>query len=228
MRSHRGAVCALAFLGLGCGTSPQVVEADAGDAGSLDAATTDAGSEVPPFAQSVVSFTPGTGAGFGQDRFPDIVLGPPVGAGSTSGSIDVLSLGEGGEIVLGFGSLEIVDGAGPDFIVFENPFGGWIETGIVAVSEDGASWSEFPCAAEDKAGGYPGCAGVRSVSMAPDGGFSFTDPAVAGGDPFDLAQLGVARAKFVRIRDSGKNTYRAPGGGFDLDAVSVIHSQATP
>jgi hypothetical protein len=45
-----------------------------------------------------------------------------------------------------------------------------------------------------------------------------TDPATAGGDPFDLADLGLAAARYVRVTDR-------PGDGavFDLDAVSIVH-----
>ena len=75
-----------------------------------------------PFAGRVVSFTPGEFAGFGQEGLPHIVLGPPHGAGAGMGSLDVLSLGRGGDIVLELGLL-LVDGPGVDLLVFENPFG---------------------------------------------------------------------------------------------------------
>ncbi|WP_434384011.1 cell surface protein [Melittangium boletus] len=178
-----------------------------------------------PFAGRVVSFTPGDAAGFGQDRFPDVVLGPPHGGGAVMGSLDVLSLGRRGEIVLELTSLAVVDGPGVDLLVFENPFGSFVETGLVAVSEDGQTWHEFPCALTDRAGGYPGCAGVKPVFSSPDSGVSATDPAVAGGDGFDLATLGVPRARFVRIRDSGANYYSGASGGFDLDAIAVVHGE---
>ncbi|MEO1338440.1 MAG: cell surface protein, partial [Myxococcota bacterium] len=74
-----------------------------------------------PYATEVVSFEPGPGAGFGQAGLPEVVLGPPMGLGVGAGSIDVLSLGVGGSIVLGFAA-PIIDGPGPDFVVFENPF----------------------------------------------------------------------------------------------------------
>ena len=51
-----------------------------------------------------------------------------------------------------------------------------------------------------------------------------TDPNDAGGDGFDLAALGVTQARFVRIRDSGKNRYGPPSGGFDLDAIAIVHA----
>ena len=176
-----------------------------------------------PFANRVVSFKPGPGATFGQAKMPGVVLGPPDGAGSDAGSLDVVSLGTGGEIVLAFDGMQIVDGPGPDFIVFENPFPGWQEPGFVAVSEDGVTWREWPCAWQDKVDDYPDCAGVRAVLANAENGVDPTDPVRAGGDAFDLADVTMTTARYVRIRDTGHNPADPPGAGFDLDAVSVIH-----
>lgn len=188
-------------------------------------ADTDVDTGPDPFADAVVSFVPGEGAGFGADGYPDIVLGPPLGSGD-AGSLDVLSLGDQGEIVLEFTDLGLVDGDGPDLIVFENPFTNWYETGVVAVSDDGETWHEWPCDPLDEAALYPGCAGVGLVWTHPDNDIDPTDPNTAGGDAFDLADLGVERARFVRIRDSGANDYSGTAGGFDLDAVAVVHGEA--
>ena len=175
------------------------------------------------FAAQVVEFHAGPHATFGQAKLPNVVLGPPDGAGPDGGSLDVVSLGTEGTIVLGLDSAGVVDGPGPDLIVFENAFPGWQETGYVAVSEDGVTWHEWPCDPTDKAGGYPHCAGVRAVLANAENGVDPTDPLRAGGDAFDLADLGVKRAFFVRIRDSGHNPTDPPGAGFDLDALAVIH-----
>ena len=51
------------------------------------------------------------------------------------------------------------------------------------------------------------------------------DPTVAGGDDFDLATLGVTRARYVWIQDTGLNKYAPPSGGFDLDAIERFDSQ---
>ncbi len=178
---------------------------------------------VNPWADRVVRFEPGPGAGFGSDRFPDIVLGAPQGAGSSGGSLDVLSLGFEGTIDLEMVDQQIVDGPGIDFRVFENPFTGFIETGLVSASADGETWHAFPCAATID-GGTEGCAGVAPVFANEDFGVEATSPD-AGGDGFDLGTIRIDRARFIRIRDSGKNRfYGPPGGGFDLDAVAVIHS----
>lgn len=59
----------------------------------------------------------------------------------------------------------------------------------------------------------------------PENGISPIDPQVSGGDGFDLHDVGLSRARFVRIRDSGLNRfYGAPSGGFDLDAVAVVNA----
>lgn len=189
------------------------------DAGGGDGAE---GSGPDPYADAAPHFRPGAGAGYGQDRFPDVVLGPPLGGGE-QGSLDVLSLGEGGELVLEFTDIGLIDGPGPDLIVFENPFPGWIETGEVSVSEDGETWHTWPCDPSQAEAGSSGCAGVGLCWGNLDEGVDPTDPSVAGGDHFDLAELGVPAARFVRVRDSGQNTYDGVAGGFDLDAVAIVH-----
>lgn len=223
-RSRRLGACAALLLPLAGGCGPAASE-DTGDTGLCEG-------QGSPFAQRVVSFTPGEFAGFGRDRLPGVVLGPPQGGGAIMGSLDVLSLGRRGEIVLEFGELGVRDGPGVDLLVFENPFGSFAETGLVAVSDDGQRWFEFPCDATNAADGYPGCAGVKPVFSTPDNGLSATDPAVAGGDGFDLATLGLGArgvdparflVRFVRIRDSGANYYGSLSGGFDLDAVAIVH-----
>lgn len=177
------------------------------------------------FADAVVSFEPGDGAGFGAEVMPDVVLGPPLGGGAYSGNADVVSLGDGGVVVLALLDIGLVDGQGVDLLIFENPFPGWIELGEVAVSEDGVTWVTFPCDPYDEVQGYPGCAGINPVLSHPDNGIDATDPDVAGGDAFDLAQIGVKRARFVRITDTGTNTYDGTSGGFDLDALAVVNGE---
>lgn len=184
----------------------------------------------PPYAQSVESFEPGTAAGFGADKLPDVVLGPPSGKGTTAGSLDVLSLGAGGEIVLGFGERVIGDGPGADFVVFENPF--WpagdagkvfAELGEVSVSEDAETWHAFPCdAAGDGRGNFPGCAGVTPTLEYDASTLTPLDPSRTGGDAFDLADLGLTRVRYVKIRDLETLTPAGNTSGFDLDAVGVI------
>jgi hypothetical protein len=164
-----------------------------------------------PYASEVVRFEPGEEAGYGDEKLPDVVLGPPKGKGLQAGSLDVLSLGKGGSIELGFGTGVIVDVEGPDFVVFENAFwpGGdatavFAEVGAVSVSEDGETWLEFPCDAEGDGEG----------------------PSAVGGDAFDLADVGLGSARFVRILDRS-HAGASPSAGFDLDAVGVVELGST-
>jgi hypothetical protein len=181
---------------------------------------------LPAYIASVVSVSYGAKSGYGQDRLPDVVLGPPHGAGDTQGSLDVLSLGRGGEIVIEFGA-DVIDGDGADLIVFENAFfvGGdtndvYHELAEVAVSADGAQWTTFPCSTTTHP--FDGCAGWRPVHSHPNNRVSPSDPAVSGGDPFDLTDVGVERARYVRIRDiSGSGSGET--AGFDLDAAVARH-----
>ena len=76
--------------------------------------------------------------------------------------------------------------------------------------------------------GFPGCAGTHPVFAHPDADVDPTDPATAGGDPFDLHDIGVDRAAFVRVCDAGVRFYGGDTGGFDLDGVAVIHAAELP
>jgi hypothetical protein len=242
----------VAAIVVACGDSSTVAPSppiSLGDAGYVDAAEPDAskpladGGYLDPngtvlradrFVTKVVSFTPGECAGYGANAMPDIVLGPPVGAGDRAGGTDVVSLGIGGEIVLSFEPNAIVDGPGVDFIVFENAFFAgsgstpYADLGEVSVSEDGTTWTSFPCTPSD-APPYGTCAGWHPVYSAPGNGISPVDPDKAGGDPYDLAQLGVTKARFVRIRDKATATCEgAPKPtnlGFDLDAIALVHAE---
>lgn len=185
--------------------------------------------EASRYVSRVVDLSIGTGGGFGESELPGVVLGPPQGEGELRGSTHVLSLGVGGSVVLELGTA-VVDGPGVDLLVFENAFyasgdrnAPFTEPGIVGVSEDGVSFVEWPCdPANDTT--LAGCAGVLPV-YARDGVTG--DAEVDGGDAFDLADVGVVSARYVRIRDSGRGTglrAQAPTAGFDLDAVYVIHA----
>lgn len=189
-----------------------------------------------PFADRVVEYNKGVGGGFHEELLPDIVLGPPHAHPESplNGSFDVVSLGREGEITLEFADYQICDGEGDDFIVFENPwqynldakYGTYAEPAIVSVSEDGSHYVEFPCDLNHQH--FRGCAGVRAVSANPDlNDIDPTDPETAGGDSFDLKEVGLSSARFVRIRDGGQT--RGPAGngmrGFDLDAVAVVNGR---
>jgi hypothetical protein len=208
-----------------------------------------------PYIDAVVSYRVGTGGGGRQADLPGVVLGPPRGGGAFTGSLDVFSLGLGGQIVVEFRDNVVVDGPGPDFTVFENAFlqrglttlPPYAEPGTVSVSADGATWTTFPCAL-DQPPFYPGCAGVYPVfanaddptspsplvpSTAPIASLvgqdidTFVPPPGSGGDTFDLATVGLTAIRFVRI-DGGPIVFGQQGlAGFDLDAVAGVHSVET-
>jgi len=238
----------------GAGDAGDIVETGpttAGDGGAVPAdgsyTIDDAAVSASRFVTGVVTFSPGPCAGFGQASMPGIVEGPPVGGGSTHGSTDVVSLGNGGSIVVSFAPNAIVDGPGPDFIVFENPFwiegspgGVYAEPGEVSVSDDGTTWQTFPCtptydsSASDGTGTEPpygSCGGWQLVYSTPTNGISPFDPAAAGGGAYDLAALGVTHARYVRIVDRTAEDCPEAGAdrpitnGFDLDAIAIINAE---
>lgn len=168
------------------------------------------------FASEVEDFHFGTGQNHGQDTlFPQAVFGPP-----DNGNVqEVVSLGNGGYVTLGFGGFYIVDGPGPDFVVFENPVANFFELATVAVSNDLVNWTEFPCTAPEGASDFGSCAGAHYVYATRSNGIDPLDPAQAGGDWYDLADIGVASARYVRITD--RVDLDGVDGVFDLDAVGV-------
>jgi hypothetical protein len=211
-----------------------------------------------PYADEVVSYTQGTNGGFNANLLPAVVLGPPAGLGLWVGSLDVVSLGREGSIVLGFADNVIVDGPGADFTVFENAFmliegdgysaPPFAEPGRVKVSQNGTDWVEFPCTLTGAAGPYwPGCAGVypafSNLGLTPNphpsipsttpiealidqDSFSFQPPPGSGGDLFDLADIGLAWVRYVKIETTTFEARSATLGqsGPDIDAVVAIHS----
>jgi len=188
------------------------------------------------FATSIVSFNQGGGGGLFDTN---ALLGGPQGAGLSNGSLDVLTLGTGGDVTLGF-DVVITDGPGADFTVYENGFlltgstSIFAEYGYVEVSSNGVDFARFPNAglptssvwgsAPGLAGGMPCLANVVTNSIDP------FDPVVSGGDAFDLAELvgdplvlggqvDLSQVHFVRL-------VNASTSGADFDAVAVIQHQA--
>lgn len=189
-----------------------------------------------PFVDRVVEFKKGNGGGFNEDELPDIVLGCPHGGGEEIGGSHVLSLGHEGSITLEFVDNEVYDEKGADLLIFENsikplPGTGAVNPGYdlakVEVSADGKEWKTFPF----DTGTRKGCAGHSPVYSNPDTDegkkIKPTDPEKAGGEAFDIADVGLKLVRFVRITDLGLSTL---GGkttkGFDLDAVAAVHSRA--
>lgn len=211
-------------LALGCD-----VEAPIEDSGYLEEGTVR------------VELDRGSGAGFGS---LSAIYGEPTNQ-SGSGTLDVLSLGNGGEITIDLGDRVLVDGEGADFIVHENSFvvsgdprNPFAEVAVVEVSQDGKTFFTFPFDYN------PEGKTVRERFV----GFAGIDPA---GDRFDLRDVGLTWARYIRIRDAGKASLDGsqspirddddeflddPGNiccggnsqGFDLDAITLIHLGERP
>ncbi len=133
-------------------------------------------------------------------------------------------------------------------LTIERPFA---DPGRVSVSQNGTTWYEFPCSlTTNPVTGvfYPGCAGVYPVlsnannpttphaSIPTAGGIEdliglpvipTPAPGGAGGDSFDLSDLGLGWARYVRIVDANFLTgdpYGPNNAGVDIDAIAAIHS----
>lgn len=167
----------------------------------------------------------------------------------------VVSLGDSGVAILTFPH-PIYDGPGPDFAVFENGFRdptdstmAFLELAFVEVSSDGVNYFRFPATSLTQdtvqvpmAGVYMDAAKLNNLAGKYIGGY---------GTPFDLAELAgiagldIAHVTHVRVidvtgalsghvsRDSAGRIVNdpyptpIPTGGFDLDAIGVIHQVGT-
>jgi len=190
------------------------------DGGTSHEAGTCAGGAGERFVTGIVDHRFGTGQDHNQiGGFPEALYGPPHAGDPTS----VVSLGNGGYVVVEFAGNAIIDGPGVDFTVFENPFGNFRELATVAVSEDGITWHAFPCAAGRGAPDFGYCAGVNPVLSRPGNGINPLDPNVSGGDHYDLHDIGLTRARYVRITD--RPDLDGADGVFDLDAVAIVNAE---
>lgn len=173
--------------------------------------------------------------------------------GAAQGNPNVVSLGDGGSIILQFNH-PICNGTGPDFAVFENGFrqdstsyNAFLEFAFVEVSSDGKNYYRFPAISE-----------IQTETQT--GSFTETDARyihnLAGkytgnyGTPFDLEEMkyymnsnfninNITHIKIIDVTgtvnpefasyDSNGNIINDPyptnfpSGGFDADAVGVIH-----
>ncbi len=215
------------------------------------------------FPDRVASFRSGIAdpaTGFGFANLPGIVLGPPGDSLPSTGSLSVVSLGRSGEIVVEFTDNVVVDGPGPDLILFENAFfSGGVPTSPdqdysvasdlarIAVSADGVEFFEFPFSQEALAG-VSGATitraqqlaliGLSGIAPTFTGNWTIPDDLLvwdplgpggmsgAGGEAFDLADVGLEEARFVRLTDSGAPTgFAGSSEGYDFDAIVALNSR---
>lgn len=158
----------------------------------------------------------------------------------------VVSLGDGGSATCSF-QYPIRDGAGADFVVFENSFdGNFLEFAFVEVSSDGENFFRFPATSlidtAEQIGtfGITDCKHVKNLAGTYAAGY---------GTPFDLVELknsiglNIYAITHVRVidvvgsihsnyctRDAAGRKINEPWptpfaqGGFDLDAIGVLNS----
>ena len=182
-------------------------------------------------------------ADFGPDL--TVTLGKP------GGTMDVVSLGDGGKATLTFAS-PIVNGPGPDFAVFENGLVNaqdtticFLELAFVEVSSDGEHFFRFPAISKVQDTVQVGSFDCIHASLLHNFAGKYQ---VFYGTPFDLdevednALLDKNKVTHVRIvdvvgcidpeyatKDSEGHIVNDPwptpfgSSGFDLDAVGVIH-----
>jgi len=163
-----------------------------------------------------------------------------------AGDGGLLSLGDAGIAVLQF-STPITNGNGPDFAVFENAFNNtFLELAFVEVSSDGQNFVRFPSFSNNDTSFQIGPFGASDASKI----HNLAGKYRAGyGTPFDLEELkdstniDINNISYVKIidvvgsilpdycsRDSRGIIINDPWstpfneGGFDLDAIGVIHT----
>ena len=174
-------------------------------------------------------------------------VGDSSSAFGKAGTTGIVSLGDGGMAVLEFEN-PIKDELGPDFAVFENSFDdAFLELAFVEVSSDGVHFYRFPAISHTDtitqtwSFGYTDATKINNLAGKYRGEY---------GTPFDLNDISNApfldkqSISFVKIidvvgcmlnefctRDFIGHKINDPwptdfsSGGFDLDAVGVIHQQ---
>ena len=182
--------------------------------------------QIGAWADRVISYQVGTDC-LPQWQDTTKSLGP-----ATSDPAHITCLGAGGTITLGFPGF-IRNGPGADFVIFENALADtFLECAFVEVSRDGVNYVRFP---------------NHSLTPSAVNSFGSIDPTnIIGlgckyrqpyGEPYDLADVGLSDAAYVRLvdvvgdgsaQDSDGNSIYDPHpnvqtAGFDLDAIGVIN-----
>jgi hypothetical protein len=170
--------------------------------------------------------------------------GLPSNAIGRSGLSGTVSLGDGGSAILSFNH-PIINGVGPDFAVFENAFDPFLELAFVEVSSDGENYFRFPSVSlTDTTTQVESFGGLDATKIHNLAGKYI----LFHGVPFDLEEMinipgldvnNVTHVKIIDVvgnisdefasRDSEGNKINDPWptpfetGGFDLEAIAVIH-----
>lgn len=160
----------------------------------------------------------------------------------------VVSLGDGGFAVLQFSS-PILDDNGADFAVFENSFDGqFLELAFVEVSSDGINFFRFPAVSNTDTTSQTWSFALTDATKINNLAGKYS---AEYGTPFDLADIpdnallnkqAITHVKIIDVvgciqnqyctRDINGHKINDPwptdfgSGGFDLDAVGVIHQKA--
>jgi hypothetical protein len=177
--------------------------------------------------------------GFASTGLPENAIGFPMGS--------VVSLGDRGEAIVTF-QKPIVDGVGFDFAVFENGNTGYLELGLVKVSSDGVNYFGFPTHSQTQTsiqiGTFetPQATYLNNIAGKYEGTY---------GTPFDLNEIpnnplldknNITYVKIIDVVGSIDPQYASydsfgnmindsfptpfDSGGFELQAVGVIHEKA--
>ena len=166
-----------------------------------------------------------------------------------SGTAGTVSLGDGGSAILTFAT-PIKNGSGADFAIFENSFDGqFLELAFVEVSSDGVNFFRFPAhSLTQDTTQLDNNANMDATYIHNLAG----KYRAQYGTPFDLDDVdgtpgldvnNITHVKIIDVVGSINPTYGTyddenniindpfptpfPTGGFDLDAVGVIHQQPT-
>lgn len=173
-----------------------------------------------------------------------VSFGVPTDATGPSNPL-VLSLGDSGSAIVSFEGV-IFDGPGPDFAVFENSFSDdFLELAFVEVSSDGVTFVRFPatCNLQDSVqiGPFGSSDATEINNLAGKYRAQFGTPfdllELAGHPNLDINQIshvkiidcvGSLQPDFASHDQYGRrinDPYPSPfsSGGFDLDALGVIH-----
>ena len=181
----------------------------------------------------------------GVDSLGDAWVGNAEEGIGKAGSNGVVCLGDGGKATATFDT-PISNGPGYDFAVFENSFDGqFLELAFVEVSSDGLNFVRFPCFSNSDTVSGTGTFGYTQTEKVHNLAGKYP---VFYGTPFNLDDLNgtplldVNRITHVRVVDvigtmnpawasrdvTGRKVADPwptpfPSGGFDLDAIGVIH-----